>query len=152
MLSVFKNLRLAHRLAMAFGALGVAIIVVAVIGVIGLGSVERKTKEISEVSMPAVELAGHLDARTQTIVLLVSQHLYVFDGQLAEQDRLVAEIKPLREANNVDSERLDPLLDGTPADAKLQEVIAVRKQLITTYLRALDLAQRDAPQPRRRSA
>ncbi|WP_210493468.1 HAMP domain-containing methyl-accepting chemotaxis protein [Patulibacter sp. SYSU D01012] len=136
-MTAYRNLRLAHRLAISFGALGVALLVVVAVGLHGLGTSTASVRTIDERGTPAVQLAGKIEARAQSIAALVSQHLYVYDGDLRQQDRLQREILALRDANAADTARLGRLAAGTPVTASLEALAQVRTRYVAAWSTAI---------------
>src|SRR3712207_2701237 len=124
MFAAFANLRLAHRLAVAFGALGAALALVAFIATSGLTELQDKTHDLGARDLPAVELAGGLNQRAQTIARVTAQHLYVHDGDLETQDEVQERALGLEEKNAETVERLGDLLAGTPAEEPLDALAA----------------------------
>jgi methyl-accepting chemotaxis protein len=119
MLSFFKNLRVAQRLAIAFGALIVAMAAIAAVGVIGLGKVNERTERIGDENLPALQSTGAYDTYTQALVRLVADHLYVQDGDPKAQAETETLIKTVTDLRAKEVATLKEELAGTSAAAPL---------------------------------
>src|SRR3954463_11488189 len=88
----FNNLRIGVRLAIGFGTLVVALLIVAVVGASRLGSAGNATKDLAEHDVKAqshiATIIDQLGGNEQKI----AQHLYVEDGDLKAQDATAADI------------------------------------------------------------
>jgi methyl-accepting chemotaxis protein len=115
-----RNLPLAARLGLGFGALAVGLIVVAFAAISSLGSVDSRVETIAERSNKAVALSSGITARALTTGHEVAQHLYVFDGDLDAQDDLQRTILAANRRNDDDSAQLERLLAGTPQVAQAE--------------------------------
>lgn len=77
MLRFLNNLRLAQRLGLAFGALTVALVVMALVGVLGVHSVANDTDRLSDRDVPAMKASGDLNASVQALVRLSADYVFV---------------------------------------------------------------------------
>src|SRR5690349_4853215 len=75
-----RNLKLRAKLAIAFGALGAAVIALSVISYVQLGALGGHVDDLGEHNAPAVEHASALARRTAVMAHLADQHLYLHDG------------------------------------------------------------------------
>jgi methyl-accepting chemotaxis protein len=115
-----RNLPLAARLGLGFGALAVGLIVVAFAAISSLGSVDSRVETIAERSNKAVALSSAITARSLTTGHEVAQHLYVFDGDLDAQDDLQRTILAANRRNDADFAQLERLVAGTPEAARAE--------------------------------
>ena len=92
-MSFVSNLRLAARLGLAFGALVVGLLVVALSGTLAVGALQQSANDVLDRDMVEVELLGTTSESVATQNRLVTEHLYVFDGDLAAQDKLQKEFE-----------------------------------------------------------
>jgi methyl-accepting chemotaxis protein len=81
----FRNLRLAVRLAIAFGALAVGLLLVGGVAVTAMGGLKDKTNTLGAHDLRATAIAGNLAERNATIGHLVAQHLYAEIAGAAQQ-------------------------------------------------------------------
>jgi hypothetical protein len=110
-----RNLPVGRKLGVSFGIVVALMIVSGAIAFTKLESVSARSDALAARNAHGLELAGSLDTRIERVAHLVAQHLYVVDGDLAEQDRIEAEITKARGANMRDIETLGELLDTPPA-------------------------------------
>src|SRR3954453_21875048 len=87
-----RNLPLAARLGGAFGVLCVAVAIVAFTGLHAMSGLRAKTDDLAERHLVAAQLLGGMQTRAKDNVYLIAQHLYVHDGDLAAQDKIMTEI------------------------------------------------------------
>jgi methyl-accepting chemotaxis protein len=92
-----RSLPLAVRLGLGFGALGVALLLVAVLAGTRLGMLRGETDAVAD-GARATQLAGDLERSAAEVGALTVRHLYVFDGDLRRQDAIAAEITADRAA------------------------------------------------------
>ncbi|WP_210493470.1 HAMP domain-containing methyl-accepting chemotaxis protein [Patulibacter sp. SYSU D01012] len=138
MLSRFNDLRLAHRLAVAFGALGLALLVVTLVGVSGFGTVNDATGKVSDRDVPALDIAGSLD--TQASVRLTTEHLYVYDGDAQNEKRIAAQLTARGRANAAAGKRIATLVRGTAVEAPVAKLLADRAELVAAITKAIRLS------------
>jgi hypothetical protein len=101
-----RNLPLAARLGGAFGALCLMLAIVATTGVHSMGGVRDDSRTLADQHMKAAEILGAVQARAKDNLSLVGQHLYVFDGDLAAEDKIAADLKDNWAKNKVDGAKL----------------------------------------------
>src|SRR5688500_14074574 len=111
----FRNLRLAGRLGLGFGALAAALLAVAVLASVRMGGLGEEIQQLHDSEVAAVETAGGMSTRGSTIAATATQHLYVYDGDLATEDKIAEDIEKLAGQNHDAAESLARLLAGTPA-------------------------------------
>jgi methyl-accepting chemotaxis protein len=125
MLSFFKNLRVAQRLAIAFGALILAIAAVAAIGITSLNAVKSDTEDVGEHNLPALQAAVNYNAATQAVIRLVADHLYVQDGDAKAEAETAEVIKAVVGLRDASSATLRRELAGTNAAKPLADLLAL---------------------------
>ena len=133
-----RNLPLAARLGGAFGALCVALVIVAFTGVNAMNGLKSETNELAEHDLRAAELLGAMQQRAKDNLSLVGQHLYVVDGDLAAQDAIAMEIEANWAKNKKDGEELEKLFAGTPVAEDYADFSASRAEFVETQKKALD--------------
>lgn len=90
-MSAFKNARLSRRLGAAFGLLVVALAVVAGVAFTQLDALDERVHTLTERDAAALSKVGDLGTRIQGTAHDSAEHLYVYDGNLEEQDRIQAQ-------------------------------------------------------------
>jgi methyl-accepting chemotaxis protein len=136
-MSRIRNLPLAARLGGAFGVLCVALAIVAFAGMNALSGVREDIDHIAERQLVAAQLLGGMQQRAKDNVSLVSQHVYVFDGNLDKQDELAKEVEEHWALSKADGTKLEGIFKGTSAEdeyaawSKLRsDIVAVQKQVL----------------------
>jgi methyl-accepting chemotaxis protein len=142
-LKSLRNLRLALRLALAFGAVAVGLLLVGGVALQQVGGLENETTELSDRDLKATAIAGTVGERAALIAHHVAQHLYVDDGDLKAQDQLQTRIEKLAAANSRDGETLKNLLAGTPAERAMTEFAARRTEYVEGWKKALALSREE---------
>src|SRR4051794_35919606 len=104
-----RNLPLAARLGGAFGVLCLALAIVAFTGIQAMSGLREKTDDLGERQLAAAQLLGGMQARAKDNVGLISQHLYVSDGDLAKQDEIFKEIEENWAQSKTDGAKLEQL-------------------------------------------
>ena len=89
----FANLPLAVRLAAAFGLQLVALALVTLLAFEAFGSFKQEVRGLASRDVRAVSLAGQIGQKVQAVGRLAAEHVYVYDGDLRNQERIEAEIK-----------------------------------------------------------
>jgi methyl-accepting chemotaxis protein len=138
-----RNLRLAVRLALAFGALAVALLLVGGVAIKQVGSLEHETHVLADQDLKATSLAGTVGERAALIGHEVAQHLFVKDGDLKAQDEIQHHVEELAAANTRDGETLKKLLAGTPAEGAMKEFAATRAEYVAGWKKALELSRQE---------
>ena len=132
-----RNLPLAVRLAGAFGALTVALVIVAFTGVHAMNSLSGKASDLAGKNLRAAELLGDLQRHAKDNVALVEQHLYVYDGDLANEDRVAADVNANAAANNTADAEVQKLLAGTGVSDEYKRFDDLRAQIVAAEKTAL---------------
>ena len=90
-----RNLRLAVRLGIAFGALGLGLLVVSVVAFKSTGNLDTKVKALAVDVPQYTAIVDGIAARMPQEGHLVAQHLYVHDGDLKAQDAVAKQFEAL---------------------------------------------------------
>jgi methyl-accepting chemotaxis protein len=143
MLSFFRNLRVAHRLAIAFGALIVAIAAVAAIGITSLNAVKNDTQAVGDERLPALQAAVSYDALSQATIRLVADHLYVQDGDAKAEARTEATLATVVGMRDKNVATLKRELDGTDAAKPLADLLAMQAGLDAAVKEAVARSKRE---------
>jgi methyl-accepting chemotaxis protein len=90
-----RSLRLAVRLGIAFGALGLGLLVVTLVAFSSTANLDTK---VSALAVDVPKYTANVDgiaARMPQEAHLLAQHLYVYDGNLAAQDKVAKQFEAL---------------------------------------------------------
>ena len=148
-----RNLPLAVRLGGAFGALCLALAIVAFTGVHAMNGLRAETDELAEHHLRAAELLGGMQTRAKDNMSLVAQHLYVRDGDLAAQDAIAdgdrgqlgrRTRRPARSSRSCSPAR--------PSPAEYADFAAKRAEFVETQKQALAASRRDGRNVEERTA
>jgi methyl-accepting chemotaxis protein len=112
------NVRVGTRLAAAFGLVGVALLVVAGSGYLGLHTADTRVQGLAKEDVGSLELLVTVGGRLQSNAHLTVRHLYVFDGDLKDENAIAAQISSLQTADRHDLASLRPLLADDAATRK----------------------------------
>src|ERR1700748_1890262 len=110
-----RNLPLAVRLAGAFGALTLALVIVAFTGMRAMNGISGKADALATTNWKPAEVLADMQMRAKDDVSLGEQHLYVHDGELAVEDGVARDIAADGAAMTKDAAQLGPLFAGTGA-------------------------------------
>jgi methyl-accepting chemotaxis protein len=138
-----RNLRLAVRLALAFGALAAGLLLVGGVALQQMGGLNQRTGELGNVDLKATALAGSLGERAALIAHHVAQHLYVKDGDLKGQDEIQKNILELAAANTRDGKTLQALLAGTDSADEMTRFATARATFVESWKKALALSRQE---------
>jgi methyl-accepting chemotaxis protein len=140
-MSRFANLPLAARLGAAFGLLAIALLLVTVTAVRVFGQFGHDTDRLAHDKVRAVVLAGDLGQRVQAVGQLTAEHLYVYDGDLKNEDRIAATINSVDNGAIADGKKLGPLVKGTAAAAPLARFNTTATRWGAALTKALKLSR-----------
>ena len=139
----FKNLRLAVRLAIAFGALAVGLLLVGGVAIQAMGGLKAQADELAHEDLRATALAGDLAERSATIGHLVAQHLFVKDGDLDAQTALEDRMNAMAAENTRDGEKLAKLVAGTPSSDEMDKFAAARASYVESWKEAVKRSRQE---------
>jgi Four helix bundle sensory module for signal transduction len=117
--SRFNDLRLAHRLGIAFGVVILALAVIAGISVTKMNALDGDAQTMADHDVVSIERVLTVQQRLQQAADLATSHLYVHDGELAIEDGIARRIAAVNAANARDFKTLDASLDDAAAVARL---------------------------------
>ena len=140
-MTAIRNLPLAVRLGGAFGALCVALAIVAFTGMSSMAGVRDDSDNLANRHLKAAQLLGKLQQRAKDDVSLTAQHLYVHDGDLETQDGIAKEFAENVAMSEADAAQVAKLLAGTPADAEYADYAKLAAALTGTLGKALELSR-----------
>jgi methyl-accepting chemotaxis protein len=142
-LSALSKLRLGVRLGLAFGALAAMLLGVGALGFTSLGTLNSVVDVIGVHDLPAMEHAASLGARAERQAHLTTRHLYVYDGDLAAEDRIAADIARVNAASRADVAALTKLLDSPRGKAALARFADAHDRFVKVDAQALELSRQE---------
>src|SRR4051794_15856587 len=114
-MSLLRRLRIGPRLAAAFAALGLSLIVVAGVGAEKMHGLKSESRHIDQRQVPALTLAAELAANQAHVGDLLSRYLYVYVHQPAEKAKVARDIKAVDARDRAIDAKLASELRGTGA-------------------------------------
>ena len=145
-MSRFNDLRLAPRLGIAFGALVLALVVVAVAGVTKMNALGTSVADLGDHDIVALETALTVEQRLTATAQNTVTHLYVYDGDLRAQDRIERQITSARDADVADLKKLEAALNDPSAAPLLARFTAARERFVKAYRTALARSRQETIQ------
>jgi methyl-accepting chemotaxis protein len=142
-MSKIRNLPLGARLAAAFSALGLGLVVVAITGVVAMTGLDHDTRELADRHVPGANLLGGLEQRAKDGMSLTAQHLYVYDGNLREEDRIAQHLSGHYREDAKDLAELRRLFAGTPAARQLTDYVAVAAEMKAAQQRIINSSRQE---------
>jgi methyl-accepting chemotaxis protein len=142
-MSRFNNLRLAHRLGIAFGALVVALVVIGAMSVSKLGTLGRTTDALSNHDIVTLEKVLMVEQRIQRTAYLTTSHLFVYDGDLKAQDAVEKQITALRNANAADLDAAQKASHNPASVPFMERFTAARSAFTAAYNEALKRSRQE---------
>jgi methyl-accepting chemotaxis protein len=136
-MTAFTNLKLGVRLGVAFGLLAVALAAIAFVATKQLHSLDKRVATIVERDAHALSLLGDIETQVELNAKLTAQHLYVFDGDLEEQDAIAAEQKKGVGEVTKDSKELETLLASPAAKAAFATFLEARGAYAASFKKAV---------------
>ena len=136
-----RNLRLAVRLGVAFGALGLGLLVVSVVAFKSTGNLDTKVKALAVDVPQYTAIVDGIAARMPQEGHLVAQHLYVYDGDLKTQDATAKRFEALAVQDEKAFEGMIAVLGNAP-DAETRAAADEIKKLRDGYVAMLDLSRK----------
>jgi methyl-accepting chemotaxis protein len=138
-----RNLPLAVRLAGAFGALVLGLVIVAFTGMRAMNGISGKADGLAHTDLKSAEVLADMQARAKGDVSLGLQHLYVHDGQLGVEDGLARKIAANNSAIANDSAQLSRLFAGTGAADEFTAYDQLRHQLVDALATAVQRSRQE---------
>jgi methyl-accepting chemotaxis protein len=136
-----RNLPLAARLGGAFAALCLALVVVAFTGIHAMNGLRDKTDVLADRHLRIAELFSGMNAGAKDNVNLIGQHLYVRDGDLAAEDKIMREIEANWAKSDVEAAQLQKLFAGTSAADEYAAFTQTRGQMFAIQKRVLEASR-----------
>ena len=121
-MSRLANLPIAARLGAGFGLLALAMLAITLTAVQAFGTFRDDTQKLSDRDVRALAVAGELGQDVQGAGREAVEHLYVYDGDLASQDKIQADAEAMLKQTKAESAELTKLLAGTPAAAQAAKI------------------------------
>ena len=129
-MSRFNNLRLAHRLGIAFGAMIVALVAIAAISVSKIDSLDAGAKALADHDIVAQQNVLDIEEGVQRTSFLTVSHLYVHPGDLAAQDVAAKQLAATTKASDAELDALDSSVDDAAAKAVIAHLRSARAQFL----------------------
>jgi methyl-accepting chemotaxis protein len=125
-MSRFNNLRLAHRLGLAFGAMILALVVIGAVSVSKINALDTGATALSDHDMVTQQHVLNIQSDVQRASYLVTSHLYVHDGELATQDEVAKEIATLGKTADAELKGLKASADDAAAKPLIATLATAR--------------------------
>jgi methyl-accepting chemotaxis protein len=138
-----RNLPLAVRLAGAFGALVVALLIIAFAGTRAMSGISGKADSLAHTNLKSAELLAEIQMYAKDDIALGEQHLYLHDGQLAVEDGIAKKIAGNNATIARDAAQLDKLLAGTGAADDLARYDQLRNQMVSDLRTAIQRSRQE---------
>jgi methyl-accepting chemotaxis protein len=142
-MSALRNLPLGVRLAAAFGALGLGLVIVAITGVVAMSGLSGKANVLADEHVHGAQLLAGNERRSKDDISLITRHLYVYDGDLTEQDRVAAELRKHYAESAKASAELEKVYAGTPVEQPFADYAALRAEARTTQDAIIDRSRQE---------
>ena len=146
-MQMLRNLRLAARLGVAFGALALGLLVVSVVA---FSATDGLTTQVDSLADDVPRYTATVDGiaiRVPEEAHLLAQHLYVHDGDLAAQDDVAAEFGKLAAADDAAFGdligTLEATQDGTSAADDARQLRRSHAAFIADARRALEASRQE---------
>ena len=136
-MKALMNLRLGVRLGIAFGAIGLALIIVSGMSLSALSALNNDTETITSRDNAALEEIANIGARIEANANATTQHLYVHDGDLEAQDAIAKEIAERKTAIGEEVAQLEKHIATPEAKRALHVFTATRKGFVAAFDDAL---------------
>ena len=143
MVSRFNNLRLAHRLGAAFGALVLALLVAGAVSLSGLSKLDASARQMSERDVQALQQLVTVSEDFLSTGYLVVRHLYVEDGDVKAQDRTAEELAAAQREAAESMRALAPRVEGAAGQATLARFERSLREFQTAAGKALELSRQE---------
>jgi methyl-accepting chemotaxis protein len=132
--TLFSNLRIGVRLGIAFAALALALAIVAIVGASSVSSVSKDADTIAGRDMAAVRNIAAINAAFGDDEALVARHLYVYDGDLKNQDKIAKQIA----SNRAEIDQNLTALQGRVSTSSAKDAFAKFDSSRKTYSATID--------------
>ena len=142
-MSFVSNLRLAARLGLAFAALIVGLVAVAASGTLAVSGLQTDVNDLTSRDMVELEALGVTSEAFSTQHRLVTDHLYVFDGDLAAQDKLQKEFDEHAALEEKANAQFAALAKNPKIVALFEADTAARAKMDVQYDKALKLSRQE---------
>jgi methyl-accepting chemotaxis protein len=142
-MSFFTNLKLSVRLGIAFGALVVALAIIAAVGLNGIDRLEANADELSNRDVAALLELVTISEDFLAVHGDVVRHLYVEDGFLDAQDETAARIEDSGAEADAALSTLGPRLEGDAARATFAEFEQAYGDFVAASAKAVKLSRQE---------
>jgi len=134
-------------LGAAFAVVIALLAVITVVATTSVGSLQQDVQHLSSGdSGRATRAAGDIESNTQELGHRLAQHLYVYDGDLANQDRVAKEVDRLERSISADLDTLGRLVTAPDGRRAVQAAGAVNRRFQALASRDVALSRRETVQ------
>ena len=141
---MFKDMRVASKLALGFGILTAMLVVVILVGIVNMAKIDNASTEIVDDRYPKVRNAMHMQRNTLDVGRLMRNLLLASDQ--TQRQRSLDGIQAARESNNKILDALDPVISTPRGRELLDAVHADRKAMAPIYDEYFRLVRTDVEQ------
>jgi methyl-accepting chemotaxis protein len=139
-----RSVRLGARLAAAFSLLCIALLVVGVVGVKAIKSLDVTSASSAQGrGLKALTLVATLGEGAQANAHDVVRHLYVYDGDLKNQDAIAKRIADRKVAVSKTLADLSRVVSSSAGKADLAKLTAARVTYAAAFTKALKLSRQE---------
>jgi methyl-accepting chemotaxis protein len=143
MLGIVQRVRIGLRLAIAFGIVSVLLAALALTSYRAEQSLGEATTTLADRDVATLEALSEVQARFQINGALVPQHLYVYDGDRDNQDRIAAEIDANKKIVGAGFTTLEQLPKTPAVEQALADAKAARAVYVEAFDRAIALSRQE---------
>ena len=136
-----RNLSVGVRTAAAFGIVCLALVVVSIVSIRSLGGLNAETETIVNRDGAGLAHLVVLDGNVEHAAHLVVRHLYVFDGDLATQDEVAAQLHGVAVESKGELAKLRPLAESPGAKDAFRNFAAALTAYDAAAARAVSLSR-----------
>jgi methyl-accepting chemotaxis protein len=129
------------RLGLAFGLLGGALLAIGITSLLAVDNLDARARALADKNVAAETLLVDAGERLQGIAHLTVRHLYVYDGDLAQQNAVARRVASLAAGNRRDVAALGRVLDDAASKAAATRFAARSRAYRAAYARALRLSR-----------
>src|SRR4051794_20888880 len=138
-----RNLRLSVRLGGAFGLVALLLLATSVLSASRLGVVQSRVDQLSERTLRAQTLLSEMNDATLVSAGETARHLYVYDGDLKQQDAVARTVADQIAIGDADAPKVAALVKGTSAAPGVAAANVARGRFLAHVQKAIKLSRRE---------
>ncbi len=142
-MNALSNVRIGHRLAIAFGLLCLLLALLAGTTYRSLSDLASSASRLAERDLTALRALASVNQLMESQGHLAAQHLYVNDGDLQAQDALARVLEKNRKQITADLRVLEENLGDERLERSFAAVRAARGPYVEAYGRAVELSRQE---------